>query len=601
MASINPVYTPDQLRESAQQDLTFDELKTIGDDCFQPWAEALANGNKAKSTILKWSRKLGYSELFEALKDSRLEVGVNAVQTVGQRGKKQVVHVFQNCHYEAVYMAGSTEKKSDAAEVKHLEKSAVIPTAAYMDAAISCLQSSDAAEIMVGIAAATGRRCIEVGDIGYFMDEVNPDDSYLSDVDPLYVYRFKNPAKKRNTDLDIDELPQFSATTLVQAVDLLHAVKLLSNHREVREYRKEADAVEKKDGPKERREFFNDRWEHKLSTVVNEKFSFLPGKLNEKGQRQSATPKDLRPAFAQLSYIRDMPKDSQGQPIKGTEILFKGRILGHYIEGSKADETLKRLSSTLSYYGYRCDDKAAYPGPIYEKRVSIGCNESDREWVNTLCEAEGWNQTDAIRYLRSHYESTQTELSQLRDERRQLQQRINKLESQLAVAESGLTEKANQPAAPIAPGNGATDEQKMIFAMQQQLQQQGEMLRNLVQGSQSQPTAPSPSTQPTTGPKMNDRRMNALRWLEICVDAVKDHNIKANGDTWQMWALSKRLLKDISSVSQNIIKDFWTENEAELESLNQQWGLDNQHNRRRGMKGSSITDDFNLERPDNLM
>ena len=467
-----------------------------------------------------------------------------------------------------------------------------------MDTAISCLQSSDAAEIMVGIAAVTGRRCVEVGDIGYFMNEVNLDDSYLSEVNPLYVYRFKNPAKKQNTDLDIEELPQFSATTLIQAVDLLHAVKVLSNHPEVREYRKEADAYEKKHGPKERREFFNDRWEHKLGDVVDNKFSFLPGKLNEKGNRQPATPKDLRPAFAQLTYLRDMPKDEHGQPVSGTEILFKGRVLGHYIEGSKADETLKRLSSTLSYYGYRCDFMPEYPASIFEKRVSIGCNESDRAWVNTLCDAEGWNQTDAIRYLRSHYEATQAELIQLREEKRQLQRRVNKLETQLAVAESGLTEKAQQQSVPTAPGEGASSIEKQLFAMQQQLNRLSQAQRQQERSrSVAQPTAPTARVET----KVNARRMEALRWLEICVDAVKDHNLKADGDIWQMWALSKRMLKDISSVNQKIVGEFWVENQAELDGLNEQWGLDNQHNRRRGMRGGNVTDDFMyLTRPEAL-
>jgi hypothetical protein len=48
--------------------------------------------------------------------------------------------------------------------------------------------------------------------------------------------------------------------------------------------------------------------------VVREKFSFLPGKLTEKGERKAPTPKDLRPAFAQLTYVRDVAKDGQGHP-----------------------------------------------------------------------------------------------------------------------------------------------------------------------------------------------------------------------------------------------------------------------------------------------
>ena len=110
MASINPKFTPEQLLEKANQDLPFDELKAIGDECFKPWTDALENGDKARSTVLKWSRKLGYSELFEDLKGQRLEAGVNAVQAAGKRGKKQVVHVFQQCHYEAVYLSGKKRR-----------------------------------------------------------------------------------------------------------------------------------------------------------------------------------------------------------------------------------------------------------------------------------------------------------------------------------------------------------------------------------------------------------------------------------------------------------------------------------------------------------
>ena len=47
--------------------------------------------------------------------------------------------------------------------------------------------------------------------------------------------------------------------------------------------------------------------------------------------------------------------------------------------------------------------------------------------------------------------------------------------------------------------------------------------------------------------------MKAHQWLDIVVGEVKDHNRQANGDIWQMWALSPRMLKDISGVSQRII------------------------------------------------
>ena len=95
--------------------------------------------------------------------------------------------------------------------------------------------------------------------------------------------------------------------------------------------------------------------------------------------------------------------------------------------------------------------------------------------------------------------------------------------------------------------------------------------------------------------------MKAHQWLDIVVGEIKDHNQQAGGDIWKMWALSPRMLKDISGVSQKVVKEFWHENETELDALNEQWKLDSQHNRRRGMKGSKVTENFNMQRPMELL
>ena len=170
--------------------------------------------------------------------------------------------------------------------------------------------------------------------------------------------------------------------------------------------------VKKEKGEVAARDYFNQKWKDSLGAVVEARFSFLPGKLTEKGDRKNPTPKDLRPAYAQLSYVRDVVKDSQGQPLKGSEILFKGRLLGHYIEGSKADETLRRLSSTLSYYGYRADEKPTYPDSMTEKIVRPACYESDREWLNSLVKDK--TQAETFRYLRQQHEALQAEVLELR-------------------------------------------------------------------------------------------------------------------------------------------------------------------------------------------
>ena len=61
------------------------------------------------------------------------------------------------------------------------------------------------------------------------------------------------------------------------------------------------------------------------------------------------------------------------------------------------------------------------------------------------------------------------------------------------------------------------------------------------------------------------------------------------------------MLKDLSSVSQRIVNEFLAEQELDLLVLNKEWDLDNQHNKRRGMKHHDIFKDFDLTRPTELL
>ena len=62
------------------------------------------------------------------------------------------------------------------------------------------------------------------------------------------------------------------------------------------------------------------------------------------------------------------------------------------------------------------------------------------------------------------------------------------------------------------------------------------------------PTAPSARLDRL--PAKSEAQMKAHLWLDIVVSEIKDHNQQADGDIWKMWALSPRMLKDISGVSQ---------------------------------------------------
>ena len=231
--------------------------------------------------------------------------------------------------------------------------------------------------------------------------------------------------------------------------------------------------------------------------------------------------------------------------------------------------------------------KTGYPEIVFSSKVRIRCYEPDRERINAI----NVEQADAIRYLLNRCESLEAENLKLREDLREANQ-------QLSESTPEPVEQSVEPAEPNAE----------MMAMLKEMRAEIEALKQpaepvAVSEPTSEPAAtPKPVEQLSepseseSTPKLSDRQIKAFQWLDIVADVIKDHNLKHDGDIWQMWAYSPRLLKDISKVSQSLVSEFWAENEAELLALNEQWGLDGQHNRKRGMKKNKPTTDFQLER-----
>lgn len=562
-------YTPEELLEIGKKKLTVDDMRKVGTLCFRPWVEDFKNGT-TRETISQRLRTKGYTKVFDELSKNGLTKGVNSLD--GEH------HVFHNCIWLPIveFRERSERLEAGAADRKHLGDTATIDVPRFTETAANLLKSSDPVGIALGVMACTGRRGIEVVVSGIFMQEDSSDGSYLDGVDPAYVYRFKNPAKKHNTDTALEDRPEFPTTSLVMTSDLLKSHKQMRQSSDLKELLGQLKPCKDE---LQRNNRFNDLWEHKLSRCMADNFSFLPGKLREDGTRKPATPQDLRPAYAEITAWRDLERDDMGQVIKGSDILYKAQILGHYIKGSKKSETLKRLGSTLSYYGYRVSEKPSYPPRLFEDQVVVRCWESDREWLNLLSPEH--TQADTIRYLRSKYEALEAENLELRE-------RLRK-----------ATEESPEPAKePVKPIEQTPD----VIAMLQRLEARIDGLEHPFTENNVEivQVTPTPKSKSAPAPKLSSRQVKAFQWLDIVVAHIKDHNLRNDSDIWQMWAFSPRLLKDVSKVSQRLVGEFWAENEAELIALNEQWALDDQHNRKRGMRKDKPTDDFQLERPEEL-
>lgn len=575
MVKIKPTLTPEELLAAAELAPSIDELERIGNQCFAPWVEAAKSGDLSISYVRRLPGMEGYSDVFEKLRSPGLVIGDNTRD--GQN------HVVQNAFWEPINALWRESKGGRATATKHNSASGKIRVGDYMDETINLLQSSDPCELAVGIAAATGRRTIEVISIGRFSAlKAVPD--FLKNVPVDYLYEFQNPGKKRNYDVELANRPKFTSTSLVTAADVLKAWKALQLTKEVKvwvaqqtqrlkaaKYSKEAQLKSNED--------FNTEWAPRLNAVTRNSFDgVLPGKTGSKGQKPQVSASCLRAAFSQLSFLRDCPKDKLGQPLGVSELLFKARVLGHYIDDSPTDADIKRTLSTLSYYDYRADTMPTYPPELNEKQVRPSCYESDRNWLNSL--VEGLSQPETFRYLRRQHEALQKEALELRQKVRELEQ----------AQSSRHTEQT-----PVEAQLAALTEQVAALTNNSVVQPQERRKHKAV----AVPTASTARLD--TPPRMSEAQMKAHQWLDTVVGVVKDHNYQADGDKWNMWALSKRMLKDISGVSQKIVGEFWLANETELNALNEEWKLDSQHNKRRGMKKHDVHQDFQLERPLELL
>ena len=344
-------YSAEELREFARKGTSYDDLRKIGVSNFKPWVDEYKNG-ESKENIGNRLRRYGYSKLFDDLKTEGLEIKVNSPD--GNR------HVF---HWAIWQMIADAEQKTDAskkdaAQRKHLGETALIDVDRYIETATKLLKSSNGVEIALGIMACTGRRGVEVAVCGEFSPDSQTENVYLDSVNPEYLYTFKNPAKKHNNEDPLEDRPQFVTTSLVKASDLLKAYSLMRKSPEFKELSKELQSYKDE---LQKHDRFNDLWESKLSNAMEDYFSFLPGKLQDSGSRKRSTPHDLRNAYAHLSCKRELEYNEIGDVVKGSEILFKAIILGHYIEGDQKSETLRNLKSTLSYYGYQASKKNRLP------------------------------------------------------------------------------------------------------------------------------------------------------------------------------------------------------------------------------------------------
>ncbi|MFK8185443.1 MAG: protelomerase family protein [Phormidesmis sp.] len=569
---VMPTLTPEELLAAAELTPSIDELERIGQECFAPWVDAAKNGDLSISYVRRLPGLKGYSAVFEKLRSPGLQVGVNSRD--GQN------HVIQNAFWQPINALWAKSKGRNVPTTKHATASGEINVEEYIAVTSHLLQSSDPYELTVGLAAATGRRSIEIVFIGKFSHaKATPD--FLSAVPSDYLYQFQNPAKKRNYDQAASSRPKFASTALFRASDILKAWKALQSSNDVKVWvaqqtQKLRAAKWSKDSQIESHSAFNTDWASRLNTTTRDSYAgVLPGKIGAEGQKPQLSISCLRPAFAQLSFLRDCPKDKLGQPLGVSELLFKARILGHYIDDSPADADIRRSLSTLNYFDYRADTMPTYPPELNEKQVRPSCYESDRDWLNSL--VEGLSQPETFRYLRRQHEALQAEVLELR-------QKVRALE---------------QPSAPAAPT--AIEEQlaqltAQVAALAGSAQPSGQSKRVKQVAVPTVPTA-----RLDHAPRKSEAQMKAHQWLDIVVGVVKDHNYQADGDVWKMWAFSKRMLKDLSSVSQRIVNEFWAEQEPELLALNEEWGLDSQHNKRRGMKQHDIFKDFDLQRPDELL
>lgn len=528
--------------------------------------------------------------------------GVNAYHRTKADGTlwfRHLHHKFTNDKLQGAFTAYNNQR-SNQLEAS-MDNPAVVDAEKFLACIDQCLNSDDAYEVSAGLIAASGRRAIEVWELGKFTKTADP-----------FTVNFKGQAKRRDYDIPEAERLEYPIRLLIPSTRFLAAFRAFKKHQKYQQYkttmtayRAELKALKLTAEQFEiavREKFHNIRG-NSINRVIKDKTFGKAGVFENldsirEGHRESSH--ILRHAAVNIVTYRDVQSNAIGKKLK-----FAAEQLGHFVSG---EDSISAVLTSIGYINFEVTGNVPMATAEIEDAKSragnrqLRVNLEDRDKFNEIAaELKAPNQQTAFH--------------------RMVQQwgRVAELERELATLrqekQTAPTEDVTKESEAMQPTLTAADVQAMIDnSMGQILEAVKGMATPAPIPAVALVVAPEPEPEPETPAadhnpalvtedgtdynrkrKMDKRGELAMTDINNAFWAVVDYNEKQLDDS-KKWFISERLLKDLAGGSLGNIKRWMVDHETDVNEHNERNQLDKNHNRKHGRNGVKISDVVTFER-----
>lgn len=470
-----------------------------------------------------------------------------------------------------------------------MDNPAIVDAEKFMACMEDCLRSDDAYQVSAGLIAASGRRAIEIWELGRF-----------TKTDDAYTVNFKGQAKRRDYDVPEAARLEYPIRLLIPAKRFLTAFRAFKKHQKYAEYQTTMDAyraeLKTQNLTAEQfeiavREKFHNIRGNSINRVIKDR-SFGPAGVFENLDSIRDNHKEsshvLRHAAVNLVTYRDIQSNAIGKRLK-----FAAEQLGHFVSG---EDSISAVLTSIGYINFEVKGNVPMATTEVEETKprantsQLRVNQSDRDTFNEIAADLGAsNQQEAFHLMVNNWgrvAELERELANLR---------------QTTTAHAEPTEPVTKEPEPMTtePTLTAAAVQEMIAAAMAQV------LAQNTTAPAEQPAATVAPVETTTPPdaavahepanryslkrKIDSRGEDALAKVEAAYWAVVDHNEKQLTDA-DKWYIGPRLLKDVTGVNYAIVKRWFADHETTVSEHNERHDLGSTHNRRHGKNNLTIND-----------
>jgi hypothetical protein len=528
--------------------------------------------------------------------------GVNAYHQIKADGSNWFRHLhfkFTTNQLQSTFQTYNNQR-SNQLEAS-MDNPAIVDAEKFLACIEDCLNSDDAYQVSAGLIAASGRRAIEVWELGKF-----------TKTDDAYTVKFKGQAKRRDYDVPEAERLEYPIRLLIPAKRFLAAFRAFKKHQKYAEYQTTMTARKaelKADGhtpesiEAELRKTFHNIRGRSIDRAVKRSFgaSGALENLDSIADGHETSSHVLRHAAVNLLTYRDVQSNAIGKQLK-----FAAEQLGHFVSG---EDSISAVLTSIGYINFEV--KGTMPTTTTEptketkpraNTSQLRVNQSDRDTFNEIAADLGAsNQQEAFHLMVQQWG------------------RVAELERELANLRQNTTAPAEQPETVTKEPEPMTTEptltaaavQEMIAAAMAQVLAQtttapAEQPAATVAPAE-QPAATVAPVEPTTPPadaaavapepanryslkrKIDSRGEDALAKVDAAYWAVAGFNEKQLTDA-DKWYIGPRLLKDLTGVNYAIVKRWFADHETTVTEHNERHDLNSNHNRRHGKNNLTIND-----------